>query len=107
MRNINSIISRLVPAMILPVLAACTGGMDEYGREASGNLVLRAGVDGAAMTRSIAEGKLPDGKGYRFAYPADASGHSALPCVFTGGVWLLFSPDGRFTAFAYVGCGLF
>ncbi len=102
MRNINSIISCLVPAMILPVLAACTGGMDEYGREASGNLVLRAGVDDAAMTRSIAEGKLPDGKGYRFTYPADASGHSALPCVFTGGVGLVAASDGHFLTWADV-----
>ena len=85
----------LVPAMLLTVLAACTGNAEVAGERAEGNFRIKAAVSDAIMVRGI-DGKVESGD-YRFSYLGKDNAYTTVTCTFTNGTGLAAAAgDGHF-----------
>ena len=95
----------MLPAMVVPVAVACSECHDDSADGSARRFEIRGNVGAVTGTRSMAEGTVPDGDGYRITYPSAPDRYVTDTCVFTQGTGLVTNADGHFLTWSDIGHG--
>ena len=93
----------MLPAIVLPVVVACSECHDGLGNMPESRFEIRGDINDAGETHSMAAGTVPDGDGYRISYPSTPDKYVIDTCVFTKGTGLVTNADGHFLTWNDIG----